>query len=213
MANNKIPDEDLAWLQAHKQSVERRTKLLKQVGLFILLFPLFFLFVFAFDTSLLFISHAISVFALFISILSFCSAIIIIFLLSPGKDAICTSFALGLILGSVIVLLYIAPTASISQYPISMQVFYPNHPNITITQNCTGFTTSESGYFNGQPINLTNTTQCNLPQNMAHPNNYNYYNPFTCSIIGRNITCNSSGLGGINENATWQGIILNVSKR
>ena len=116
-------------------------------------------------------------------------------------------FIVGIIVGSII----FASFASINQYPISMQVFYPNHPNITITQNCTTFSNSASGYINGNPINPQNTTECNLPQSMAHPNNYNYYNPFTCSIIGKNITCNSSGLDGINENATWKGTILNVS--
>ena len=118
-------------------------------------------------------------------------------------------FIVGIIVGSII----FASFASINQYPISMQVFYPNHPNITITQNCTTFSNSASGYINGNPINPQNTTECNLPQSMAHPNNYNYYNPFTCSIIGKNITCNSSGLDGINENATWKGTILNVSVR
>ena len=120
-------------------------------------------------------------------------------------------FIVGIIVGSII----FASFASINQYPISMQVFYPNHPNITITQNCTTFSNSASGYINGNPINPQNTTECNLPQSMAHPNNYNYYNPFTCSIIGKNITCNSSvifgWLDGINENATWKGTILNVS--
>jgi hypothetical protein len=118
-------------------------------------------------------------------------------------------FIVGIIVGSII----FASFASINQYPISMQVFYPNHPNITITQNCTAFSNSASGYINGNPINLQNTTECNLPQSIGHLNDYNYYNPFTCNIIGKNITCNSSGFGGINENATWKGTILNVSRR
>ena len=117
-------------------------------------------------------------------------------------------FIVGIIVGSII----FASFASINQYPISIQVFYPNHPNITITQNCTDFTTSALGYINGNLI-PQNTTECNLPQSMAHLNDYNYYNPFICNIIGKNITCNSSGLYGINENATWKGTILNVSKR
>ena len=117
-------------------------------------------------------------------------------------------FIVGIIVGSII----FASFASINQYPISIQVFYPNHPNITITQNCTDFTTSALGYINGNLI-PQNTTECNLPQSMAHLNDYNYYNPFICNIIGKNITCNSSGLYGINENATWKGTILNVSRR
>ena len=94
---------------------------------------------------------------------------------------------------------------SIAQYPISMQVFYPNHPNMTITQNCTGFTTSESGYFNGQPINPTNTTTCYLPQNMAPDDS----NPFNCNISNKSITCSGTSYPSV----TWQGTILNVSKR
>ena len=117
-------------------------------------------------------------------------------------------FIVGIIVGSII----FASFASINQYPISIQVFYPNHPNITITQNCTDFTTSALGYINGNLI-PQNTTECNLPQSMAHLNDYNYYNLFICNIIGKNITCNSSGLYGINENATWKGTILNVSRR
>ena len=112
---------------------------------------------------------------------------------------------LGLIIGLIIALVYIAPMVSMSQYPISMQVFYPNHPNITITQNCTGFTTSESGYLNGQPINETNTTTCYLPQNMAPDDS----NPFNCNISNKSITCSGTSYPSV----TWQGTILNVSKR
>ena len=111
----------------------------------------------------------------------------------------------GLLIGLVIALVYIAPMVSMSQYPISMQVFYPNHPNITITQNCTGFTTSESGYLNGQPINETNTTTCYLPQNMAPDDS----NPFNCNISNKSITCSGTSYPSV----TWQGTILNVSKR
>ena len=111
----------------------------------------------------------------------------------------------GAIIGIIIVVIYIAPMVSVAIYPVSMQVSYPNHPNITITQNCTGFTTSESGYLNGQPINPQNTTECNLPQSMAQYE----YNPFNCNISGKNITCTAA----LDENVTWKGTILNVSKR
>ena len=107
-----------------------------------------------------------------------------------------------LIIAIAITLIYIAPIASVMQYPITMQVFYPNHPNMTITQNCTGFTTSESGYLNGQPINETNTTTCILPYNIAKTTN-----PFTCSIQNKTITCDVANY------YIWSGTILNVSKR
>lgn len=147
--------------------------------------------------------------------LGFTSIITLVFVNPPDKYAteMFVGILSGFIIGIIITITSLVPMANLSQYSISMQVFYPNHPNLTITQNCTAFTTTMSGYLNGSPINQTNTTKCILPQSMAHPNNYNYYNPFTCSIIGKNISCYSSGLDGINENSTWKGTILNVSKR
>ena len=116
-----------------------------------------------------------------------------------------TSFISGAIIGIIIVVIHIAPMVSVAIYPVSMQVSYPNHPNITITQNCTGFTTSESGYLNGQPINPQNTTECNLPQNMAPDGS----NPFNCNISNKSITCSGTGYSSV----IWKGTILNVSKR
>ena len=34
MANKKISNEEIEWLQAHKQNVERRTRMLKGAGVF-----------------------------------------------------------------------------------------------------------------------------------------------------------------------------------
>ena len=118
------------------------------------------------------------------------------------------------ILSLIIALIYLNPVLQ-TQYPISMQVSYPNHPNLTITQNCTDFTTSASGYLNGQPINPQNTTECNLPASMI--DNYGI-DPFNCNITGKNITCttsllDSASLLGASTNITWSGTILNVSKR
>ena len=200
MANNKIPDEDLAWLQAHKQSVEHRDRTLKGTGVFLYCFT-FVLALIAFATI------AIYIFPLIFALVGFTIAFILALLYTPDryvKEAMAALIS-GFIIGLIIAIVYIAPLANISQYPVSMQVFYPNHPNITITQNCTGFTTSESGYFNGQPINLTNTTQCNLPERMAQYE----YNPFDCNITGKNITC----IAALDANVTWKGTILNVSKR
>ena len=117
-------------------------------------------------------------------------------------------FIVGMIIGSII----FASFANINQYPISMQVFYPNHPNITIIQNCTAFSNSASGYINGNPINPQNTTECNLPENMTKNVTIN---PFNCNITGKNITCigeyNSISIN--EESVTWNGTILNVSRR
>ena len=93
-------------------------------------------------------------------------------------------------------------------HPISIQVFYPNHPNLTIIQSCTAFKIYSLGYLNGQQINPQNTTQCNLPQNMAPYNS----NPFNCNIINKSITCLGTRSLKL-KNVTWKGTILNVSKR
>ena len=200
MENNKIPDEDLAWLQAHKQSVEHRDRTLKGTGVFLYCFT-FVLALIAFATI------AIYIFPLIFALVDFIIAFILALLSTPDryvKEAMAALIS-GFIIGLIIALVYIAPMVSMSQYPISMQVFYPNHPNITITQNCTGFTTSESGYLNGQPINETNTTTCYLPQNMAPDDS----NPFSCNISNKSITCSGTSYPSV----TWQGTILNVSKR
>ena len=109
------------------------------------------------------------------------------------------------ILSLIIALIYLNPVLQ-TQYPISMQVFYPNHPNLTISQNCTAFIISASSYINGQPTNLKNTTQCWLPSSMD--SNALFNAPFNCNIKGTNITCKATF-----PNVTWEGTILNVSKR
>ena len=174
------------------------------IGIFALTFAVGFAFgafiAFSFSQALIVITFTIFVCLTFVN--------------PPGKYAteMFVGILSGFIIGIIITITSLVPMANLSQYSISMQVFYPNHPNLTITQNCTAFTTTMSGYLNGSPINQTTTTKCILPQSMAHPNNYNYYNPFTCSIIGKNISCYSSGLDGINENSTWKGTILNVKR-
>ena len=200
MENNKIPDEDLAWLQAHKRSVERRDRTLKGTGVFLYCFAL----AFAITAFFILISDS---FALFLVVAALLIALFLTSAITPNKyikEMLIGSLS-GFIVGIAITLIYIAPIVSVMQYPITMQVFYPNHPNMTITQNCTGFTTSESGYFNGQPINPQNTTQCNLPQNMAPDDS----NPFNCNISNKSITCSGTSYPSV----TWQGTILNVSKR
>ena len=203
MATKKISDEDLAWLQAYKQNVERRTRMLKGIDVF--LYCLAFGFALATSVALA-VSPAVA-FAFIAFIVFLALAAILIVAHPPDKYAgeIVAGTISGFIIGIIIALIYIAPMASVAQYPISMQVFYPNHPNITITQNCTAFTTSALGYLNGQPINPQNTTQCNLPQSMA----LDYSNPFNCNISSKNITCT----GYLDENVTWKGTILNISKR
>ena len=195
--NNKIPDEDLAWLQAHKQNVERSTRMLKGAGVF------FYCFALAFAITAFFILISDS-FALIFVAAALLIALFLTSAITPNKyikEMFIGSLS-GVIVGMAIALIYIAPIVSVMQYPITMQVFYPNHPNMTITQNCTDFTTSESGYLNGQPINETNTTTCILPYNIAKTTN-----PFTCSIQNKTITCDVANY------YIWKGTILNISKR
>ena len=116
-------------------------------------------------------------------------------------------FVIGLfVLVVVVFILYFVS----HYYPYSLQVFYPNHPNITITQNCEPFTILASSYLNGQPINPKNTTICVLPSSMAKYDS----NPFNCNIIGKNITCTGYGAPAYGAPIiSWKGTILNVSKR
>ena len=198
--NNTIPSSDIAWLSQHRQSIEKSSRILKGAGVFLYCFT-FVLALIAFATI------AIYIFPLIFALVGFTIAFILALLYTPDryvKEAMAALIS-GFIIGLIIAIVYIAPLANISQYPVSMQVFYPNHPNITITQNCTGFTTSASGYLNGQPINPQNTTECNLPQSMAQYE----YNPFNCNITGKNITC----ITALDANVTWKGTILNVTKR
>ncbi len=88
-------------------------------------------------------------------------------------------------------------------YNVSIQVFYPNHPNITITQHCTPFNVSASTYLNSQPVNPKNTTICILPQEDN--------NTATCYITNSTIECKYYPL--YNETVDiWKGKILNISK-
>ena len=206
--NNAISSSDAAWLTQHRQSIEHRNRILKSISLsavYLIMVASAFTLIAAIVANISYIYIAIDVVVFF----AFAIMGLILIKDSQGENdlAVVAGITSGLFVAGAIALLYIAPIASISQYPISMQVFYPNHPNITITQNCTGFTTSESGYLNGQPINPQNTTECNLPQSMAQYE----YNPFDCNISGKNITCTAAL--DENENVTWQGTILNVSKR
>jgi hypothetical protein len=198
--HSNITQEDIEWLSQHRQRIEKSSRILKGAGVF------FYCFVLAFAITAFFILIADSFAFIFVAAalliaLFFTSAI------TPNKyiNEMLIGSVSGVIVGMAITLIYIAPIVSVMQYPITLQVFYPNHPNMTITQNCTGFTTSESGYLNGQPINPQNTTECNLPQSMAQYE----YNPFNCNISGKNITCTAA----LDENVTWKGTILNISKR
>ncbi len=106
----------------------------------------------------------------------------------------------GGMIGGVV---YALTGPSIIQYPLSMRVFYANHPNMTVTQNCTDIM-SALDYVNGQPINLVNTTRCLLPASISKQSN-----PFACTIDNENISC----IGGASPVITWQGTIVDVGKR
>ena len=195
-----LTPEDAKWLSQHRQSIEKGSRILKGAGVF------FYCFAFVFAIAAL---AALAATVAFVYAFAFAGLglafILSLIIIIPDEYAgeVIVGIISGFIIGIIIALIYIAPMASVAQYPISMQVFYPNHPNMTITQNCTGFTTSESGYLNGQPINETNTTTCILPHSIA---NTTY--PFTCSIQNKTITCNAA-----DNYYIWQGTILNVSKR
>ena len=202
--HSDIIPEDAKWLSQHRQSVERRNQILKGAGAF--------LSGFAFAFVLILIPILIANFPPFglpmlIIPLSLSLALFAIFGEVFFEDATVNTIIAGLISGAIfsllITLFYIVPMVSIAQYPVSMQVFYPN---LTITQNCTKFSVSSSGYLNGQPITPQNTTECHLPQSMAPDDS----NPFNCKIMNKSIICSGTPPG---QNVTWKGTILNVSKR
>ena len=204
----KEEKEAIEWTQKHRAVAERRTRMLKGTGIFLLFVAIGIAIVLALVVT------AVLLVAAFALAFAFAIVLIVALIYTPdniytpdkyGREAV-VGIISGVSIGMVLALIYIAPMASIAQYPISMQVFYPNQSNITITQNCTAFTTSSSGYFNGQPINPQNTTTCILPQNMALDNS----NPFNCNIKDNSIICTGTPPG---QNVTWQGTILNVSTR
>ena len=195
--NNAISSSDVTWLSKHRQSIEKGSRILKGAGVFFYCLAL----TFAITTFFILIADS---FTLIFVVAALLIALFLTSAITPNKyikEMFIGSLS-GVIVGMAITLIYIAPVVSVMQYHITMQVFYPNHPNMTITQNCTSFTTSESGYLNDQPINQTNTTTCILPHSIA---NTTY--PFTCNIQNKTITCNVANY------YIWKGTILNVSKR
>ena len=83
-------------------------------------------------------------------------------------------------------------------YNVSIKVFYPNHPNLTITQHCTPF--RATNYFNSEPTD--NVTTCILPQEDNDTG--------TCYITNTKIECYYYHLyKGTFD--IWEGQILNVS--
>lgn len=182
--------------------------ILKKAGTLIFYFAISFAFpVTIAYTYVLIFTSIFAILPLMASLIVLCLGLINIIdvdLKKYGKE-IGAGIIIGLTIGIITPLIYLAPITSAIQYPISMTVFYPNHPNITATQKCSSFLVSSSGYLNGQPINLTNETTCSLPINMSKDTT----DIFDCSIFGKNITCvNNFGY----EKVTWKGTILNVSE-
>ena len=219
--NKNIQNKNSTLHNTNTQNADRGIKTLKLVGEVVLLFP---------------IAVLITIFSFlmftFIGVLSLVTIILTLILMIPFiilfKDTFIVSFkddiyqnvdvvvliVAGIIVGAIIAQTYVVPAANIIQYPISMRATYANKPNITITQNCTAFSVSSKGYVNGKPIDPKNTTECEFPSNMSK----NTITPFECHIFGKNMTCTNEifGTGGFTSkdyNITWNGVILNFSKR
>ena len=196
-----IEDENAKWLSQYRERIERRDRTLKHAATFIFYFAIAFFIAFVLGAML-----ALSAFG-FAFLVTFVAFFFLTLAFSVNSreyaKAVIVGIICGIILGLIISIVYTAPMISVAQYPISMQVLYSN---TTIIQNCTVFTNTNSGYINGQPIGSKNTTSCSLPSGMAP----NESNPFGCSIANKSIICTGTSP---TKNVTWQGTILNVSKR
>ncbi len=203
-----LSPEDVAWLRRHRQAAEGRRETLKTVGMVIGVVALgiaLAIIVAFLATAVFSIPVASSDTFLLIITAGFVGSL---FAADHGGHVFFFSVLFGTLIGLAIIAIYAAPFTAmftdilLSQYPISMQVSYPN---IEITQYCEPFAITESGYVNGQPIGQLNTTQCLLPKNMSH-DTFNMYN---CAITGKNIIC----INNISTYVKWNGTILNVSNR
>ena len=202
MTKSNLSDEDAEWLKEHKEKIEDLKTWLSLLGVLVVGFTLGFISVPLFEANFLFTAIGGIIFFVFIGVFIF-SAL-------GDVDAGFTLLAILTLAGLVGLFLGCAflPPSSVSthQQNVSMKVFYPNHPNITVIQSCGSIKTSALGYLNGKAIKPESSTQCNLPLNVASRNS----NPYNCTITGKNITCVSTEYG-VNE--TWEGTILNTSYR
>ena len=207
----KEEKEAIEWTQKHRAVAERRTRMLKGTGIFLLFVAIGIAIVLALVVAAVLL---VAAFAFAIAAFAFAIVLIVALIYTPdniytpdkyGREAV-VGIISGVSIGIVLALIYIVPqnmaldnsnpfNCNIKDNSITttciLQVFYPNQSNITITQNCTAFTTSSSGYFNGQPINPQNTPMASIAQ-------------YPISI------CTGTPPG---QNVTWQGTILNVSTR
>lgn len=206
MSKTNCSSDDLKWLYSHRKKVEKYSD---DLEVFQIITFLMFGVIIGTASIYLVTIHTINSNYLFFILL----AILLVGLIFAGiygRDSLGLIFLIAIAIGYFIGVLLGAPmlpnflNSTAIQQNISMTVFYPNHPNITVTQTCTPINTSALGYFNGKAINPKSTTKCDLPANIAPPNS----NPFNCSIINENITCVSDGF---NDNITWEGKVLNVS--
>lgn len=210
MNKSKISSKDVEWISVHKEDVEWITQHKEEFKR--LKFNLLFIGFLTIGVVFGFVSGLFEPPALIFIITSIFVIVLPGIIVAIKYDAIdsfalYSALAIGFLVSFIISLSFSTSFYSTStQQQISMQVFYPNHPNITVTQTCAPIKTFASGYFNGQAINAESTTQCNLPANIAPYNS----NPYNCDITEKNITCVSSIY---NENITWEGTILKTDLR
>lgn len=199
----KLTNDEAAWLRTHKETIERRNltlKVLKDIIVFLIFALASFALTYAagFIIYIVIVALGVVVGIIAFAFIVFAAAAIYAIIEERNEEytIIKTSGVIaGFILGVILVSIYFIPSLQIAAYPMQMQVAYPH---LTIIQNCTAFSLSAQGYLNGKPIGAANTTTCLLPQE----NNTEYQ----CSIANKSITC-------IAGSSTWDGRILNVSKR
>ena len=201
----KLTSDDIKWIKKHKQNTDRLKETFAMLFVIVISFTMSYTLMFGINTGKGWIMGATLLSIIFT--LAIIGGFGIDERYSDFSVALFILSILGLITGMIIGNANFAPLANLINYPISIQASYhSNTGNITVTQNCSNFSVSASGYYDGYAINPVNSTECNLPKDIA-----NYSNPFDCVINSTHegIYC----MGNDMSNVVWNGKILNISKR
>ena len=132
----KEEKEAIEWTQKHRAVAERRTRMLKGTGIFLLFVAIGIAIVLALVVAAVLL---VAAFAFAIAAFAFAIVLIVALIYTPdniytpdkyGREAV-VGIISGVSIGIVLALIYIAPMASIAQYPISICTGTPPGQNVT----------------------------------------------------------------------------------